>query len=110
MGDPPCVQAQPDQDGTRIIVCSGEFDIHSQGTLDQALQDAHRDGATRTVLGMEQVSFADSSVINTLLVAHRRQHLVLAGPLSPQIARLFEMTGIDAVLNITADLTSAFAR
>ncbi|MFD9415706.1 STAS domain-containing protein [Streptomyces goshikiensis] len=110
MGDTPCVQTLPDQDGTRIIVCSGEFDIDSRDALDQALQNAHRDGATRTVLDMEHVSFADSSMLNALLVAHRRQHLVLAGPLSSQIARLFEMTGVDTALNITADLTSACTR
>ncbi|MFG2989106.1 STAS domain-containing protein [Streptomyces sp. NPDC048257] len=110
MGDTTYVQALPDQDGSRIIVCSGEFDIDTRGALDQALHAAARDGVTRTVLDMEHVSFADSSVLNTLLIAHRRQHLVLAGPLAPQIARLFEMTGVDTVLNITADLTSACTR
>ncbi|MFD9359545.1 STAS domain-containing protein [Streptomyces sp. NPDC060031] len=104
------VRALPDQDGTRVIACAGEFDIDSQGVLSQALDAACRDGITRTVLDLEHVCFADSSMLNALIVAHHRQHLVLAGPLSPQVARLFEMTGTDGVLNIAADLTSARTR
>ncbi|WP_411103066.1 STAS domain-containing protein [Streptomyces sp. cmx-4-9] len=107
MGDAACVQALPDRDGTRIIVCSGEFDIDSHGALAEAMNAARLDGVKRTVLDMHLVSFADSSMLNTLLVAHRRQHLVLAGPFSPQIARLLTVTGTDKVLTLAADLADA---
>ncbi|MET9610910.1 STAS domain-containing protein [Streptomyces sp. NPDC006512] len=109
MGDLACVRALPDQDGTRIIACSGEFDIDSQDALSQALHAACHAGVTRTVLDLGRVSFVDSSVLNTLLMAHHRQHLVLAGPLAPHIARLFSVTGTDTVLNIAPDLASACA-
>ncbi|MGW7458446.1 STAS domain-containing protein [Streptomyces sp. NPDC054797] len=110
MGDVARVRTLPDQDGIRTIVCSGEFDIGSQSALTQALNAACRDGVTRTVLDLAHVSFGDSSMLNALIIAHHRQHLVLAGPLSPQIARLFEVTGTDRVFNICADLASAASR
>ncbi|OKK22065.1 hypothetical protein AMK16_02255 [Streptomyces sp. CB00455] len=103
------VQALPDQDGTRVIVCVGEFDITSTGPLREALEAAARDGVSRTVLDLVGLSFADSTLLNTLIQAHNRQHLVLAGPLSPQLARLFEVTGTDAVFHLTPDLASACA-
>lgn len=107
MGETARVQALPDRDGTRVIVCAGEFDIDTQSLLIEALDAAFRDDVTRTVLDLEQVRFADSAMLNALIIAHQRQHLVLAGPLTPSVARLFEVTGTDQVLHITADLTTA---
>ncbi|HET6860361.1 MAG TPA: STAS domain-containing protein [Streptomyces sp.] len=104
-----CVQVLPDRDGARVIVCSGEFDLDSEAVLRQALETAKSEGATRTVVDLAGVSFADSSMLNTLIRTHHRQHLVLAGPLTPQVTRLLEITGVDAVLNIAADTADAIA-
>ncbi len=97
----------PGRDGTRVIVCEGEFDIDSQAVLRQALKTAHSDGVTRTVVDLAGVSFADSSMLNTLIQAHHRQHLVLAGPLAPQVTRLLEVSGTYALFTVAADTTSA---
>ncbi|GAA2974815.1 STAS domain-containing protein [Streptomyces enissocaesilis] len=96
----------PGRDGRRVIVCEGEFDMGSQAALRQALETAHDDGITRTVVDLAGVSFADSSMLNTLIQAHRRQHLVLAGPLTPQVSRLLEISGAYALFTIAADTAS----
>lgn len=103
------VEVLPDLDGTRVIVCSGEFDIDTEGSLRRALDTAHGDGMTRTVVDLAGVSFADSCLLNTLIRAHNRQFLVLAGPLAQQVIRLLEITGTHTFFNLAADATSARA-
>ncbi|MFD5102601.1 STAS domain-containing protein [Streptomyces albidochromogenes] len=99
------VEVLPDRDGTRVVVCAGEFDIDSEGLARAALDAAHRDGITTTVVDLSGVSFADSSMLNALITAHNRQHVVLAGPLGEQVLRLLEISGTDAFFNIAADAT-----
>ncbi|GAA1522767.1 hypothetical protein GCM10009730_33620 [Streptomyces albidochromogenes] len=99
------VEVLPDRDGTRVIVCAGEFDFDSEGLARAALDTAHRDGIATTVVDLSGVSFADSSMLNTLITAHNRQHVVLAGPLGEQVLRLLEISGTGAFFNIAADAT-----
>ncbi|WP_256096992.1 STAS domain-containing protein [Streptomyces agglomeratus] len=109
MGAAARVEVLPDMEGTRVIVCSGEFDMETEGALRQALDTAHRDGTTLTVVDLAGVSFADSSMLNTLIGAHNRQPLVLAGPLAQQVIRLLEVTGTDSFFHLAADANSARA-
>ncbi|MGW7195308.1 STAS domain-containing protein [Streptomyces chryseus] len=99
------VEVLPDRNGTRVIVCAGEFDIDSEGLARAALDAAHRDGIAKTVVDLAGVSFADSSMLNTLIMAHNRQHLVLAGPLHHQVLRLLEISGTASFFTIAADVT-----
>ncbi|MEU1125144.1 STAS domain-containing protein [Streptomyces sp. NPDC005899] len=97
------VVARPGGDGTRIIVCTGELDVNGEPLLRQALDTALRDGVARTVVDLSGVSFADSSMLNTLVRAHTRQHMILAGPLTRQVARLLQVSGTDQLFTIAAD-------
>ncbi|MFJ5809725.1 STAS domain-containing protein [Streptomyces sp. NBC_01426] len=95
MGEATWVRTLPDLDGTRVIVCSGELDTATAGPLREALKAAELDGVDKTVVDLASVTFADSSLLNTLVQAHRRQRLVVVGPYHPQLSRLFQVTGTD---------------
>ncbi|MFJ4865309.1 STAS domain-containing protein [Streptomyces sp. NPDC088748] len=56
--------------------------------------------AGRLVLDVRDVTFADSSFLNLLLVVHRDCDLQLRGPLPGQLARLLAITGADQVLTV----------
>ncbi|MGI5359654.1 STAS domain-containing protein [Streptomyces sp. CA-252508] len=101
------VQAMPDENGTRIILCAGEFDVATSCLLDSALATAAADTTVkRTVVDLSQVSFADSTLLNALVKGHRTQRLVLAGPLSPRLWRILRLSGLDTALRIAPDLRS----
>ncbi|MFC1418131.1 hypothetical protein [Streptacidiphilus cavernicola] len=55
------------------------------------------------------VEFADCSLLNTLLLARSRRHLVLAGPLPHEVRRLFDLTSTAAVFGFAPDTTAACA-
>ncbi|MFD3719815.1 STAS domain-containing protein [Streptomyces sp. NPDC058674] len=98
----------PDEDGTRIIVCRGDFDMDTLTPFTAATQEAVADEAVRRIIiDVAQVTFADSSMLNALLTTHRRGCLILAGPLQDQLARLLELTGADTVFTVTGSLEAA---
>ncbi|MEU9852445.1 STAS domain-containing protein [Streptomyces sp. NPDC047974] len=97
--------APPD---TWLLVVRGEFDRDTLPCLRAALDDAYGADAERIVLDLSGVTFGDSSFLNELLEAHGRPgRLVLAGPFTGQIRRLFELTGTDGVLALVPDRAAA---
>ncbi|MFD3776308.1 STAS domain-containing protein [Streptomyces sp. NPDC058612] len=82
----------PDEgDGVRVITCAGEFDLATQEPLRQACDPALNDPAIqRIVLDVSRVTFADSSLLNTLLRLLRTGRLVLAGPLPRCLTRVLD--------------------
>lgn len=99
------LSAPPD---TWLLVVRGEFDRDTLPCLRAALDDAGAADAERIVLDLSGVTFGDSSFLNELLVAHGRPgQLVLVGPFTGQIRRLFELTGTDVVLTLAPDRAGA---
>ncbi|OEJ35135.1 STAS domain-containing protein [Streptomyces subrutilus] len=83
----------PDEGGVRVIVCGGEFDQDTLGPLQRACTAAAEDrGVRRIVLDVAEVTFADSSMLNLMLLVRRTGRLVLAGPLPHQLGRLLDLT------------------
>ncbi|MFD5027499.1 STAS domain-containing protein [Streptomyces sp. NPDC058373] len=81
-----------------VIGVHGDVDLHTAPALDAALAQALRGGGSRTVVDLSGTGFADSSILGSLLRALRdhRDHgrrLILAGPMSDLVSRLFEVTG-----------------
>lgn len=82
--------------------------------LAEALGAASRKGAPRTVVDLSATGFADSAVLHVLLQA-RLEHeragvtLVLAGPLSVTVRRLFDVTGTAGVFEIADSVEAAVA-
>ncbi|MFD3679095.1 STAS domain-containing protein [Streptomyces sp. NPDC058613] len=95
-----------EDDGVRVITCSGAFDQATLEPLRQACAPTLADPAVRRiVLDVSRVTFADSSMLNTMLhLLHllRTSSLVLAGPLPRTLARVLELTQADRLFP-TAD-------
>lgn len=89
------VRVEPDADGVRVIVCTGEFDYCSLDALETAGAVAAADpDVRRIVLDVRQVTFADSSMISLMLLLRRSGHLALAGPLPAQLEGRLTLTAI----------------
>ncbi|MFD3808543.1 STAS domain-containing protein [Streptomyces sp. NPDC058611] len=88
------VVVQPDADGVRVIECSGEFDQGTLHPLKAAAAEAAADpDVRRIVLDVSKVAFADSSMLNVMVMLLRSGRLALAGPVPVQLDRLMEITG-----------------
>ncbi|MFE9561976.1 STAS domain-containing protein [Streptomyces sp. NPDC006487] len=98
----------PDIDGARVITCTGEFDQDTLEPLRQAIAGALADPVRTIVLDVSTITFADSSMLNELIRLWRTgRPMVLAGPLNPQMARLFELTSADQLFVIADSVEAA---
>ncbi|MER6115877.1 STAS domain-containing protein [Streptomyces sp. NPDC001743] len=93
--------------GTWVIVAADEYDLGSITPLRQALHTAVRQ-YPKVVLDASAITFADSTFLNLLILAHRTGKLRLVAP-SPQVRRLCEITGVDSVLEIRRTIEEAAA-
>ncbi|MFD5537715.1 STAS domain-containing protein [Streptomyces sp. NPDC127079] len=96
---------QYDLGGVWVVVAHGAYDLHSIGSLAQALETAAAKHA-RVVLDASAVTFADSTFLNMLLSTHRQTDLRVAGP-TRQLRRVLEMTGADTVLDLRPTVEDA---
>jgi anti-sigma B factor antagonist len=91
-----------------------EFVVHPEGELDIATTPAVQAewlgviGAFQPdllVIDLGAVTFLDSSALSAILLAHKRQQLhggeVVVINASPRLTRVFRVTGLDAVIDIT---------
>ncbi|WP_441248119.1 STAS domain-containing protein [Kitasatospora sp. McL0602] len=97
--------------GTVVVSPAGELDYDSADLLRERLREAVGLAAERVVLDCRDLSFCDSTGLNLLLgarldAAEARVTLILAG-LQASVARVFEITGTDAVFDIRPDVTAA---
>ncbi|MFF5338872.1 STAS domain-containing protein [Streptomyces sp. NPDC013181] len=91
--------------GVWVVAAHGACDLQSVAGLEEALTTAvwrH----PKVVLDASGISFADSSLLNVLIMAHRAGALRLAAP-RPQLQRLLGLTGLDAVLYVRATVEEA---
>lgn len=93
-----------------VIVVTGEADLHSVGPLRAALDGAARDRPDIVVVDLARLRFGDASLLNLVAQAHHRlPRLVLAGPLSPLLPRMLDVTGLAREVRIAPDLATALA-
>ena len=89
------------EDGVRVVAVSGELDLDTIGELNDALS---ADGGVlaTTVVDLRGLTFIDSSGVSGVLAAARRSRdaggrlVCVPGP--PSIRRVFELTGVDTVV------------
>ncbi|MEU8956638.1 STAS domain-containing protein [Streptomyces sp. NPDC048518] len=93
----PYVEQYP-RDGSWVVVARGDLDMHTVPPLRRAMETAAV-ALPVLVLDVAEVTFADSSALNLLLVIHQSTTLRIAAP-QPQLLRLLETTGADEILNI----------
>jgi anti-anti-sigma factor len=98
--DPPFDVALRTSESHVTVHISGELDIDTARSMNAAVGQIPPD-ATSVMLDMREVTFIDSSGVRALLETHiemtRRDVAVTVQP-SAAVARLLEITGLDAVL------------
>ncbi|WP_405578528.1 STAS domain-containing protein [Streptomyces sp. NBC_01190] len=90
---------------TAVVRITDEIDADSAPLLAETLEQAALRAPARTVVDLSAVPFADSSILHALLTAQRRHEdlggkLVVAGPFSPIVGRLFEVTGTASLFTL----------
>lgn len=96
----------------RVVIVSLRNDLDlSDGTeVMLALDSARSDpGTAATLLDLAGLTFADSTLLNLILRAHldhqtAARPFVLAGPYDSAVDRLFDITGVSDVLDLTGSL------
>jgi anti-sigma B factor antagonist len=95
-------------DGRHVIAVRGEIDLFTAPDLQATLLGAIDAGRTRIVIDLTQTSFLDSTALGVLIGAIKRLR-TRDGSLTivntdPNIAKTFEITGLDQIFTITAVL------
>jgi len=101
------VVVQYESHGVRVVGARGSFDIDSITYLADALAAARREH-TRVVLDASGITFADSALLNLLILTHQATDLRAAAP-TEQLQRLLQVTGVDTVLKVRATVEEAAA-
>jgi anti-anti-sigma factor len=89
------------EDGVRVVAVSGELDLDTMAELDAVLAADGGPVAT-TVVDLRGLTFIDSTGVSGVLTAARRARdaggrlACVPGP--PSIRRVFELTGVDTVV------------
>ncbi|WP_405617255.1 STAS domain-containing protein [Streptomyces sp. NBC_01511] len=98
---------------SEVVTAAGELDHHTAELLRAPLEEALDRGRIRLVVDCSQLEFCDSTGLNVLLGARLKAEAAgggvhLAGML-PVVARVFEITGADAVFTVHESLEAALA-
>ncbi|MEU5402301.1 STAS domain-containing protein [Streptomyces sp. NPDC005963] len=95
--------------GAMILTLSGEFDLDTVAPVAAAFERASTEPGL-VVVDLAGVSFADSTMVNLLIRAHRElgARFHLAAP-SPSLRRLMDLLGLDCVLHLHDSVDEALA-
>lgn len=98
---------------SEIVKPAGELDHHTAELLRAPLDEALEQGRARLVIDCSELEFCDSTGLNVLLGARLKAEAAgggvhLAGML-PVVARVFEITGAEAVFTVHDSLEAALS-
>ncbi|AEW94436.1 MULTISPECIES: STAS domain-containing protein [Streptomycetaceae] len=96
-----------------IFTPAGELDHHTAELLREPMERSVDEGCTKLVVDCSKLEFCDSTGLNVLLGARLKAEAAgggvhLAG-LRPVVARVFEITGAEAVFTVHDTLAEALA-
>lgn len=95
------------------MTAAGELDHHTADLLRTPLDEALERGRSRLVIDCSQLEFCDSTGLNVLLGARLKADAAGGGvhlaAMLPVVARVFEITGADAVFTVHDSLEEALA-
>jgi anti-sigma B factor antagonist len=96
-----------------VVAVRGEIDLFTAPELKQKLTDAIEGGKTRIVVDLTQTTFLDSTALGVLIGAVKRLRtrdgaLVIVN-VDQNIAKTFEITGLDQIFTIVGERDSAIA-
>src|SRR5881628_993916 len=90
--------------GTVVIALEGGADMWTAVKFNESFFSAARSGVRRVVADLSNVSFIDTTMLNALVVGHRRMvrdrgqfAVVCTGP---RVSRVLEITGLGQILNV----------
>jgi anti-sigma B factor antagonist len=99
--------------GTFVIAVEGEADMTTAVKFNESFFSAARSGTRRVVADLTAVSFIDTTMLNALVVGHRRMvrdqgsfAVVCSGP---RITRVLEITGLGQILDVFGSREDALA-
>jgi anti-sigma B factor antagonist len=96
-----------------VVAVRGEIDLFTAPELKQKLTDAIEGGKTRIVVDLTQTTFLDSTALGVLIGAVKRLRtrdgaLVIIN-VDQNIAKTFEITGLDQIFTIVGERDAAIA-
>ena len=100
-------------DDRHVIAVRGEIDLFTAPELKQKLTDAIEGGKSRLVVDLTATTFLDSTALGVLIGAVKRLRsregaLVIVN-VDQNIAKTFEITGLDQIFTIRATRDEALA-
>ena len=87
-----------------VVAVRGEIDLFTAPELKQKLTDAIEGGKTRIVVDLSDTTFLDSTALGVLIGAVKRLRsrdgVLTIVNTDPNIAKTFEITGLDQIFTI----------
>ncbi|MFJ8807262.1 STAS domain-containing protein [Streptomyces sp. NPDC102490] len=96
-----------------VVTPAGELDHHTADLLREPLEECLAKGFNRLVVDCSRLEFCDSTGLNVLLGARLKAEAAGGGvhlvAMQPVVARVFEITGAEAVFTLHDTLEAALA-
>ncbi len=100
-----------EEGSSAVVTVVGELDHHTADLLREPLEECLAKGFSRLVVDCGRLDFCDSTGLNVLLGARLKAEAAGGGvhlvAMQPVVARVFEITGADAVFTVHDSLASA---
>ncbi|WP_328560888.1 STAS domain-containing protein [Streptomyces coelicoflavus] len=102
-----------EEGSSAVVTPAGELDHHTADLLREPLEDCVAKGFNRLVVDCSRLEFCDSTGLNVLLGARLKAEAAGGGvhlvAMQPVVARVFEITGAEAVFTLHDTLAAALA-
>ncbi len=102
-----------EEGSSAVVTVVGELDHHTADLLREPLDESLAKGFSRLVVDCGRLDFCDSTGLNVLLGARLKAEAAGGGvhlvAMQPVVARVFEITGAEAVFTVHDSLASALA-
>lgn len=104
------IDVQRIDDSAALIAIEGEVDVYTAPQLKQQIISLIEDGTRNVIVSLEAVEYLDSTALGVLIGCLKRLREndgsldIICG--KGRIRRIFEITGLDNILNISPSLDS----
>ncbi|WP_369194408.1 STAS domain-containing protein [Streptomyces djakartensis] len=102
-----------EEGSSAVVTPAGELDHHTADLLREPLEDCLAKGFKRLVIDCARLEFCDSTGLNVLLGARLKAEAAGGGValvgMQPVVARVFEITGADAVFSVHDTIEAALS-
>ena len=105
------ITEHPSEGDRHVLAVRGEIDLFTAPELKQVLAESIENGRVRIVIDLTETTFLDSTALGVLIGAVKRLRsrdgqLVIVNT-DANIAKTFEITGLDQIFTIVGDRDSA---